>query len=100
MYWLEVSFDETVRRHQQRGEATRVTAEHMRGWYTPLDLLVLPGEQIIHEPTSMADTADTFLHGSGLAHAAPRTPCPQFCPRCAEKQRSHHAGTDREAAQP
>jgi len=25
VYWLQVSFDETVRRHQQRGEATRVT---------------------------------------------------------------------------
>lgn len=99
VYWLEVSFDETVRRHQQRGEPTRVTTEDMRGWYTPLDLLGMPGEQIITEPTSRADTVDTILHSSGLANTAPLTPCPQLCPRCAEKQ-PHHAGAHRETTQP
>jgi hypothetical protein len=100
VYWLEVSFDETLRRHQQRGEATRVTVEDMRGWYTPLDLLGVPGEQVITESTSMAHTVDTILHGSGLAQAAPVAPCPQLCPRCAEKQQPHHAGADHDAAQP
>jgi hypothetical protein len=97
VYWLEVSFDETVRRHLQRGEATRVTEEDMRGWFTPLDLLGVPGERIITEATSMADTVDTILHSSGLTHAAPLTPCPRLCPRCAEKGLSDNAGVDGEA---
>jgi predicted kinase len=100
VYWLEVSFDETVRRHQQRGEATRVTEEDMRDWYAPPDLIGVPGERIITESTSMADTVDTILHASGLAQAAPLTPCPRLCPRCAEKDLSDNAGADREAAQP
>jgi predicted kinase len=99
VYWLDVSFDETVRRHQLRGEATRVTREDMRGWYTPLDLLGVSGEQIITESTSWTDTVDTILHSSGLADAAPLTPCPQLCPRCAEKQQAD-SGADREGVQP
>lgn len=66
VYWLEVSFDETVRRHQQRGEPTRVTAEQMRGWYTPLNLLDAPGVQIITESSKMEATVDMILHRSGL----------------------------------
>ncbi|MFG1992138.1 AAA family ATPase [Actinoplanes sp. NPDC048988] len=87
VYWMEVSFDETVRRHGRRPTPIPVTAGQMRAWYTPMDLLGVPGEQIIPESSSFEETVATVLHDSGLAGAAPRTPCPVRCPRCAEKGR-------------
>jgi predicted kinase len=85
VFWLEVSFDETVRRHHGRTPPIPVTAEQMRAWYAPLDLLGVPGEQVIAESSSLEQTATTVLRASGLTHAAPLTPCPVLCPRCAEK---------------
>ncbi|MEV4349917.1 AAA family ATPase [Actinoplanes sp. NPDC049596] len=85
-YWLDVSFDETVRRHQQRPEPIPVTAARMREWYSPLDLLGVPGEQVIPETSTLEQTVTEILHGSGLAHATPQTPCPVQCPRCAAKR--------------
>jgi len=72
----------------------------MRGWYVPLDLLDVPGEQIIGESSDLAGTVDTILHSSDLTQAAAQTPCPTLCARCAEKRLSEHRGTGREAAQP
>ncbi|XVU28975.1 AAA family ATPase [Actinoplanes sp. CA-054009] len=85
VYWMDVSFEETVRRHGQRTEPIPVTAEQMRGWYAPMDLLGVPGERVVPEASSFEETVATILHGSGLAGAAPETPCPVVCPRCAEK---------------
>ena len=90
VYWWQVSFDETLRRHQQRGEPVHVTAEDMRGWYTPDDVLGVPGEHVITESTTMAEAVELILHGSGLAYTAAQTPCPRLCPRCAQK---HQPGT-------
>jgi predicted kinase len=87
-YWLDVSFDETVRRHRSRPEPIPVTAEQMREWYAPLDVLGLPCEQIIGESVGFEDSVEQILHGSGLAAVAPLTPCPVACPRCAEKRLS------------
>nr|WP_239163556.1 kinase [Actinoplanes rishiriensis] len=85
-YWLDVSFDETVRRHRRRPEPIPVTAEDMRAWYTPLDLLGVAGEQVIDEASGFEDTVSTILHHSRLAEAAALTPCPRLCLRCAEKR--------------
>ncbi|GAA0463947.1 hypothetical protein Ade02nite_30790 [Paractinoplanes deccanensis] len=85
VYWMDVSFDETLRRHEQRPEPIPVTAAQMRSWYTPLDLLGVPGERVIPESSGFEDTVAEVLHGSGLAGAAPLTPCPMQCPRCAAK---------------
>ncbi|MFF5085486.1 AAA family ATPase [Actinoplanes sp. NPDC000266] len=86
--WMEVSFDETVRRHHQRTEPIPVTAEQMREWYTPLDVLGLPCEQIITESVGFEDGVERILHGSGLADTAPQTPCPVECPHCTAKRAS------------
>jgi predicted kinase len=91
VFWLEVSFSETVRRHNGRSEAIPVTAEQMRAWYCPLDLLGVQGEQIIGESSDLEQTVATILHASGLAQAAALTPCPVLCPRCAEEKREHEA---------
>jgi hypothetical protein len=81
-----VGFDETLRRHTGRRDMAHVTADMMRSWYGPLDLLGVPGEQVIAEESSAEDTVAAILHDSGLAEAAALTPCPMLCQRCAQKR--------------
>ncbi|MBQ1022848.1 AAA family ATPase [Micromonospora sp. C95] len=85
VFYLDVTFDETVRRHLGRDEAMSFTPEHMRSWYTHRDLLDIPGETVIGETSTFEQTVTTILHTSGLNAAAPQTPCPQRCPHCARK---------------
>jgi predicted kinase len=84
-YFLDVTFDETVRRHLRREEPIPVDAETMRGWYAGQDLLGVPGEVVIPESMGLEQVVTTILHTSGLAEAAALTPCPTRCARCAEK---------------
>ncbi|GAA1630720.1 zeta toxin family protein [Actinoplanes couchii] len=84
-FYLDVTFEETVRRHLRREEPIPVDPQTMRGWYTPQDLLGVPGEVVIAETTTFEDTVTAILHTSGLIHAAPQSPCPTRCERCAEK---------------
>ncbi|GIE23369.1 AAA family ATPase [Winogradskya humida] len=82
VYYLDVSFDETVRRHFRRDEPIPVTADQMRDWYSPRDLLTTPGETVIPESSTFEQTVTTVLHTSGLAARDPLTPCPTVCPHC------------------
>lgn len=83
VYYLDVSFDETVRRHVGRAEPIPVTADQMRDWYLPRDVLGVEGETVIHEAMTQDQTVATILHTSGLADAEAVTPCPTRCPHCA-----------------
>jgi predicted kinase len=84
VYYLDVSFEETVRRHHTRAEPIDVTAQQLRDWYAHKDLLDVPGEHIIGEASTFEETVSTILHTSGLIAAAAQTPCPSLCPRCAK----------------
>jgi gluconate kinase len=86
VFWMDVGFDETLRRHAGRPELAHVTAEMMRAWYTELDLLGVPGEQVIDETASIDDALASILHDSGLAEAAALSPCPLVCRRCVEER--------------
>jgi predicted kinase len=85
VFYLDVSFDETVRRHHGRAEPIPVTAAEMREWYAPRDLLGIPGERVLGENVGFEEAVEEVLHGSGLAGSAALTPCPTRCDRCAEK---------------
>ncbi|MFY1586988.1 AAA family ATPase [Micromonospora sp. WMMD734] len=85
VFYLDVSIDETIRRHLKRDEPIPVTADEMRRWYTHRDLLNVPGETIIPEPHTLEQTVTTILHASGLTSATPQTPCPRRCRHCARK---------------
>ncbi|BBH69697.1 hypothetical protein ACTI_63820 [Actinoplanes sp. OR16] len=85
VFWFDVSFEETVRRHRNRAEPIPVTADHMLSWYGGSDLLGVPHEQVLPEETGFEDAVTTILHTSGLARAAALTPCPTTCRRCAGK---------------
>ncbi|MEU7171541.1 MULTISPECIES: AAA family ATPase [Micromonospora] len=85
VFYLDVAYDETVRRHLTRAEPIPVTAEQMREWYSHRDLLGVAGETVIPEPSTFEQTVTTILHISGLTAAAPQTPCPRRCRHCARK---------------
>lgn len=86
VFYLDVGFAETVRRHHTRAESIPVTADDMQSWYSPNDVLGVDGEHIIGEGSTLEQTVTTILDRSGLAGLAPLTPCPARCPRCAVKQ--------------
>lgn len=84
-YYIDVSFEGTVRRHHNRVEPIDFTAEQMGEWYADKDLLDVPGEHIIGEASTFEETVSTILHTSGLATTAAQTPCPTCCPHCASE---------------
>jgi hypothetical protein len=49
VYYLDVSFEETLRRHARRPPGRRVQRRGLGGWYLPHDLLGVDGEQIVPE---------------------------------------------------
>ena len=68
-YYLDVSLDETLRRHATRPLAAEVSPDQMRDWYRPRDLLSGIRERIIPETSTLAQTtalilADTQLLGA------------------------------------
>lgn len=91
VFYLDISFPETVRRHGMRGDFG-FTTEDMRDWYVERDLLGVPDEVVIGEASSLPESVATILEVSGLDRAPARTPCPVSCPRCAEKSLPHGHG--------
>jgi predicted kinase len=65
-YYLDVSLDETFRRHATRPLAAEVTPDHMRDWYRPRDLLDGICECIIPETSTLAQTAALILADTQL----------------------------------
>ncbi|MFR7700035.1 MAG: kinase, partial [Lacticaseibacillus paracasei] len=47
VYYYDLSFDETLRRHAHRAKAKEFGADVMRDWYLPHDRLNVPTEQLI-----------------------------------------------------
>jgi predicted kinase len=65
-YYLDVSLEETLRRHLTRPLAAEVGAEQMRDWYRPRDLLVAISERIIPETSTLAQTTALILADTQL----------------------------------
>ncbi|MFB7619615.1 AAA family ATPase [Kitasatospora sp. NPDC056181] len=67
LYYLDVDFEETVRRHATRPLAAEVSPEQMAGWYQAHD--VLPGglEHVISRHSTLDDTVGRILADTGLA---------------------------------
>ena len=79
VYYLDVSFDESLRRHATRPQASEFGPEHMREWYSERDLLGLPGEQLVPLASSLQDTvacilADVFDHRGTVSRSMRRSP--------------------------
>ena len=87
VYYLDVSFAETVRRHRSRPEPVNFTPEQMHDWYEPQDRLGIDGEHTIAEAATSEQAVEMILRTSGLLDVPPLTPCPTRCPHCAGPQR-------------
>lgn len=82
VFYLDVSFDETVRRHATRPLASEVTPGQMLGWYMSYDVLGIPGEHVIAESSTFEETVAYILCASRLPGATATTYCPAICPQC------------------
>jgi hypothetical protein len=90
-FYLDVGFEETVRRRHNRAEPIPVTAAQMLDWYAEHDVLGVDGEHVIPETATLEHAVATVLDTSGLVRRAPLTPCPVRCLRCAAKQATSDA---------
>ena len=58
IYYFDVSFEETVRRHATKPNAHEFGESEMRQWWKDQDVLNVPGEQRIGEQLSQAEIVD------------------------------------------
>jgi predicted kinase len=68
-FYLDVPFDETVRRHAMRPQVNDFTPDQMREWYADHDALGIPGEHIIGESSTFERTVDFILSTTHLLEA-------------------------------
>ncbi|MFF0245638.1 AAA family ATPase [Streptosporangium sandarakinum] len=66
-YYLDVSFDETLRRHATKPQSGMYGEAEMRQWYRPRDLLPDGSETIIGEDSSLEETVRRILRETGLS---------------------------------
>jgi predicted kinase len=71
-YYLDVSFEETLRRHATRPQAAEFGGDEMRGWYCHRDLLGGIRERIIPETSTLQQTAALILAETQLLQNAQR----------------------------
>jgi predicted kinase len=71
LFYFDVSFAETVRRHATKPQAVEYGAETMRNWFQPHDVLDLPGidERIIPEDTSLEGAVSLIMGHAGWSTA-------------------------------
>lgn len=65
-FYLDVSLDETFRRHATRPQAAEFRLAEMRDWYRPRDLLTSVREQVIPQTSDLEQTIDTIVTRSQL----------------------------------
>jgi ADP-ribose pyrophosphatase YjhB (NUDIX family) len=70
-YFLDVPFDETLRRHATKTETLKYGEAEMRQWYCGLDLLPGGIEQIIPADSALVDTVTRLMADSGLDCGTP-----------------------------
>lgn len=68
-YYLDVSLEETLRRHATRPEAAEFGPHEMRLWHRPRDLLSMIEEKVIPETSPLRETASLILAETQLLHA-------------------------------
>ncbi|MGA8456848.1 MAG: hypothetical protein WB800_15695 [Streptosporangiaceae bacterium] len=65
-YYLDVSLDETLRRHAARPQATEFGPDDMRGWYCQRDLLSSIHERVVPEASTLQQTVALILDETRL----------------------------------
>jgi hypothetical protein len=77
-YYLDISFDESLRRHDTRGQRAEFGAAEMRRWYRPRDLLTTIPEAVMRAGAALAASFSAPLWTGGprpvismSSHSAP-----------------------------
>jgi predicted kinase len=65
-YYLDVTMDETLRRHALRPQASEFGPDDMRSWYRPRDLLASVQEHVIPETSTIEQTVALILEDTQL----------------------------------
>lgn len=60
-YYLDVSLDETLRRHTTRPQAADFGPDDMRSWHRPGDLLTRIRERVIPQTSTLQETVSLIL---------------------------------------
>ncbi|MGW1177225.1 AAA family ATPase [Kitasatospora sp. NPDC002543] len=66
LYYLDVGFEETVRRHATRPQAAEFSPEEMADWYRPHDLLPHGIERVVGPHSGLDETVGRILADTGL----------------------------------
>jgi hypothetical protein len=69
-YFLDVPFEETLRRHATKPEAAKYGEAEMRQWWRGLDLLPGGVEQVIAAGSSLDSTVSRIMADAGLSRGA------------------------------
>lgn len=60
-YYLDISFDETVRRHNTKPDKDEFGIEKLREWWIEKDLLDIEREKVFYEEKSQHEIVDIIL---------------------------------------
>lgn len=66
MFYFDVSFEETARRHATRDKADRFSTDDMRGWYKFAQKSSLDWEVIVPEQSSLEETVANIRAKTGV----------------------------------
>lgn len=88
VYYYDLPFEETLRRHASKPNSDEYGAEEMSGWFVERDLLGVPGEEIIGPDESQEETVARIL-----AEAFPPRARPGSEPGPAERSNTASAAT-------
>lgn len=61
VFYIDISLEETFRRHKTKPNAHEFGEKEMRGWYLEKNYLGVEGETIINEASSIEETVDLIL---------------------------------------
>jgi len=92
-YYLDVSMDETLRRHTTRPEAAEFGADQMRSWYRPRDLLGGICECVVGEASSLHETTTMIANDAQLL-TTPYGPVRQADGRSSRARREHRPAAE------
>lgn len=65
-FYFDVSFEETLRRHQTKPQAAEYGEAEMQSWYRPKDYLAGEVERVISEDTSLEEAVAIIMRDAGL----------------------------------
>lgn len=66
VYYLDVSLEETIKRHSTKSNSHEFGEKEIRSWYKVRDLLNIKEETVINETSSLKSTVNRVLRGSGI----------------------------------